>query len=168
MPAGPPLKQLPSGMIPMGEVLATAGLISSGSLGDIRLAWHEFTASRFGDSTMAAVKYDISILPFEYFLGVAAPQIALPGRAALVRSFLLQFMVFSDTTTSLSPASMETVDVGGIKGGYPAWIINEMIKLDIDPEALGSHISSPVQRHSRTVEFLKASSIAAMAPPSNG
>ena len=46
-----------------------------------------------------------------------------------------EFMVFSDTTTSLSPASMETVDAGGLRGGYPAWIINEMIKLDIDPEA---------------------------------
>lgn len=44
-------------------------------------------------------------------------------------------MVFSDTTTSLSPASMETVDAGGLRAGYPAWIINEMIKLDIDPEA---------------------------------
>lgn len=43
--------------------------------------------------------------------------------------------MFSDTTTSLSPASMETVDAGGLRGGYPAWIINEMIKLDIDPEA---------------------------------
>ena len=43
-------------------------------------------------------------------------------------------MVFSDTTTSLSPASMETVDADGLRGGYPAWIINEMIKLDIDPE----------------------------------
>lgn len=135
MPAGPPLMQLPSGLIHIGEILATAGLISSASLGDIRLSWHEYTASRFGDSTMAAVKYDISVLPFEYFLGVAAPQIALPGRAALVRSFLLQFMVFSDTTTSLSPASMETVDAGGIIGGYPAWVVNEMIKLDIDPEA---------------------------------
>lgn len=29
-----------------------------------------------------------------------------------------------DTTTSLSPASMETIDAGGIRGGYPAWIIN--------------------------------------------
>ena len=48
---------------------------------------------------------------------------------------LEEFMVFSDTTTSLSPASMETVDAGGLRGGYPAWIINEMIKLDIDPEA---------------------------------
>ena len=29
-------------------------------------------------------------------------------------------MVFSDTTTSLSPASMETVDADGLRGGYPA------------------------------------------------
>ena len=135
MPAAPPSMQLPSNLIHMGEILATSGLISSGSVGDIRLTWHEFSASRFGDSTMAAVKYDISVLPFEYVLGIAAPQIALPGRASLVRSFLLEFMVFSDTTTSLAPASMETVDADGLRGGYPAWIINEMIKLDIDPEA---------------------------------
>jgi hypothetical protein len=32
---------LPSGLIPMGEILATSGLISSGSVGDIRLSWHE-------------------------------------------------------------------------------------------------------------------------------
>eukprot|EP00434_Breviolum_minutum_P006191 symbB.v1.2.005458.t1/scaffold260.1/size426026/9 len=89
MPAAPPSMQLPSNLIHMGEILATSGLISSGSVGDIRLTWHEFSASRFGDSTMAAVKYDISVLPFEYVLGIAAPQIALPGRASLVRSFLL-------------------------------------------------------------------------------
>ena len=35
------LRQLPSGLIPMGEILATSGLISSGSVGDIRLSWHE-------------------------------------------------------------------------------------------------------------------------------
>ena len=53
--------------------------------------------------------------------------------------FQQEFMVFSDTTTSLSPASMETIDAGGLRGGYPAWIINEMIKLDIDPEAKIGH-----------------------------
>ena len=37
----------------------------------------------------------MSVLPFEYLLGIAAPQIALPGRAALVRSYLLEFMIFS-------------------------------------------------------------------------
>ncbi|CAK8985770.1 unnamed protein product [Durusdinium trenchii] len=174
MPAGPPLMQLPSGLIHIGEILATAGLISSASLGDIRLSWHEYTASRFGDSTMAAVKYDISVLPFEYFLGVAAPQIALPGRAALVRSFLLQFMVFSDTTTSLSPASMETVDAGGIIGGYPAWVVNEMIKLDIDPEAEAEEAADLAKKLAATEETRRqdrlraAEELAAAADTSTG
>ena len=34
-------RQLPSALIPMGEILATAGLISSGSVGDITLSWHD-------------------------------------------------------------------------------------------------------------------------------
>lgn len=163
MPAAPPLMQLPSGLIPMGEILATSGLISSGSVGDIRLSWHEFSASRFGDSTMAAVRYDISVLPFEYVLGIAAPQIALPGRAALVRSFLLEFMVFSDTTTSLSPASMETVDAGGLRGGYPAWIINEMIKLDIDPEAEAAEAQDLAARLAATEETRRQERLRAAA-----
>ena len=133
--AGPPLMQLPSAQIELGQILATSGLISQGSVGDVRLSWHEYTTSRTGADNGAAVIYDVSVLPFEYILGAAAPQIAMPGRSNLVRSYLLDFLVFQDTTTSLSPASMETVDAGGIRGGYPAWIINEMIKLDIDPEA---------------------------------
>lgn len=37
----PSTRQLPSGLIPMGEILATSGLISSGSVGDIQLSWHD-------------------------------------------------------------------------------------------------------------------------------
>lgn len=112
---------------------------------------------------MAAVRYDISVLPFEYVLGIAAPQIALPGRAALVRSFLLEFMVFSDTTTSLSPASMETVDAGGLRGGYPAWIINEMIKLDIDPEAEAAEAQDLAARLAATEETRRQERLRAAA-----
>ena len=133
--AAAPQLQLPSGAFELGQILSTSGLISSGSVGDVQLSWHEYSASRFGEASGPAVTYDLSLVPFEYLLGVAAPQIALPGRSGLVRNYLLEYLIVQDTTTTLSPASMETIDAGGIRGGYPAWIINEMIRLDIDVEA---------------------------------
>jgi len=42
-------------------------------------------------------------------------------------------LIAEDTTTTLGPASMETLDAYGIRGGYPSWYINEMVNLGVDP-----------------------------------
>ena len=55
--APPPALQLPSPRTPLGAALATAGLISEAPVGAVELRWHEFTASRFGDATMPAVRW---------------------------------------------------------------------------------------------------------------
>ncbi|CAE7337395.1 unnamed protein product [Symbiodinium pilosum] len=160
--------QLPSGAFELGQILSTSGLISSGSVGDVQLSWHEYSASRFGEASGPAVTYDLSLVPFEYMLGAAAPQIALPGRSSLVRNYLLEYLIVQDTTTTLSPASMETIDAGGIRGGYPAWIINEMIKLDIDVEAEAEAAAELAEKlaateETRRQERLRAQEAAAKA-----
>eukprot|EP00931_Biecheleriopsis_adriatica_P060374 TRINITY_DN36256_c0_g1_i1.p1 TRINITY_DN36256_c0_g1~~TRINITY_DN36256_c0_g1_i1.p1 ORF type:complete len:2648 (-),score=427.06 TRINITY_DN36256_c0_g1_i1:64-8007(-) len=131
--AAPPASQLPGYSFPLGKILATSGLISSGFIGDVSISWHEFSTQKYGASDVAAVEYEVSIEPLESVLGVAAPQIALPGRADLVRQYLSSFLVAEDTTTTLSPATMDTLDSAGIRGGYPAWIVNEMMNLGVDP-----------------------------------
>jgi len=166
--AAPPSMQLPSGTFQLGQILATSGLISSGSVGDVQLSWHEYSASRFGETSGPAVTYDISLMPFEYMLGAAASQIALPGRSGLVRNYLLDYLIVQDTTTTLSPASMETIDAGGIRGGYPAWIINEMLRLDIDEEAEAEEAAALAEKlaateETRRQERLRAQEAAAQA-----
>lgn len=60
-PGWPETRQLPSGLIPMGEILATSGLISSGSVGDIQLSWHDAwrgaCGERSGEATSGVAKW---------------------------------------------------------------------------------------------------------------
>lgn len=108
-PAPPPASQTPPTRTKTGEIIATSGLMSSANVGDVRVTWHDFSTEKYGASDVGAVIYDVYVEPWEYSLGVAAPVIALPGRAALVRSHLAQYIQPRFTTTE-EPAELEELD----------------------------------------------------------
>lgn len=110
-PVPPAASQLPPTLTKTGEIIATSGLMGSGSVGDVRVAWHAFSTEKYGASDVAAVIYDVYVEPFEYSLAVAAPVIALPGRADLVRSLLAQFALQPDVgTTTQARVDLENID----------------------------------------------------------
>eukprot|EP00930_Biecheleria_cincta_P033869 TRINITY_DN23441_c0_g1_i2.p1 TRINITY_DN23441_c0_g1~~TRINITY_DN23441_c0_g1_i2.p1 ORF type:complete len:2588 (-),score=365.17 TRINITY_DN23441_c0_g1_i2:2-7765(-) len=115
-PAPPAASQLPPTLTKTGEIIATSGLMSSGNVGDVRVSWHDYSTEKYGASDVAAVIYYVYVEPFEYSLGVAAPVIALPGRAEHVRGLLEQFASNpAIVTTTEAPADLENLNADQIE-----------------------------------------------------
>merc|ERR1712176_925270 len=68
--------------------------------------------------------------PQEGTYACAAPQIAIPGRPEDVRTRLSDFVLAPDNADTTTPpiGFVETKPIGG-DGGYPSWMLNEMIDL---------------------------------------
>lgn len=129
------LAQSPSSAFELGFTMATSGLVGSAEIGGVSVAWHEYSTDKFGDPSAPPVKYKVSVEPAEFYAGAASTQVALPGRTTIVRNALENFgLQLSLVTTTISPANMETLQAqGAIPGGYPPWLINDMIAFNKGP-----------------------------------
>eukprot|EP00933_Yihiella_yeosuensis_P025547 TRINITY_DN19806_c0_g1_i1.p1 TRINITY_DN19806_c0_g1~~TRINITY_DN19806_c0_g1_i1.p1 ORF type:complete len:1096 (-),score=191.91 TRINITY_DN19806_c0_g1_i1:309-3479(-) len=155
-----PINQMPKPLIELGSVLATSGLISSATIGDVSLSWHEFSADKYGLDDLEAVTYSVAMEPWEYLMGSAATQAVLPGRTNIVREKLKAFLTEEETTTTLSPANMETLRVSELEEGegHPAWLVNEMMMMGVDTAA---QEESERQKLAATAEVLRQERIRA-------
>eukprot|EP00927_Polykrikos_kofoidii_P076401 TRINITY_DN7343_c0_g1_i1.p1 TRINITY_DN7343_c0_g1~~TRINITY_DN7343_c0_g1_i1.p1 ORF type:complete len:2259 (+),score=322.69 TRINITY_DN7343_c0_g1_i1:195-6779(+) len=134
---GPPIQ-----IMKLGSVLTSAGVDGQMEFGGwAQLSWHRFSAkparptegfttSSFLDA--GAMIYSVAVEPWESFLGMAAPQLALPGRPEDVRARLARFVLAPEEVVTTPPPQLFTKQVSALEG-YPPWIINEMIQLGRDP-----------------------------------
>lgn len=127
--------QLPASAYELGFTMATSGVVGSAEIGGVSVSWHEYSTDKLGDPSAPPVKYKVSVEPAEFYAGAASTQVALPGRTAIVRDALEDFgLQLSLVTTTISPANMETLQAQGtIPGGYPPWLINDMIAFNKGP-----------------------------------
>jgi hypothetical protein len=124
----------------LGNVSASRMIPGRASFsGKAELHWHQYSslASPSGlgfrpDNFLSAggTVFSVFLEAEEYFYGMAAPQIGLPGRITDVRTRLVDsFVLAPDQTTTTLPPLQESVQVGEVPG-YPAWLVNDMMLLD--------------------------------------
>jgi len=125
----------PHAEVRLGRVSSSAGRQGRESFGGVSVAWHEFSTPAESSSTWAGVAYDLAVEPLELHLAVAAPQIALPNRSELTRMRLQRFAARAGGTATVAPRyDMQPVS-GLADGGYPPWVINQMVALE-NPDLL--------------------------------
>eukprot|EP00427_Karlodinium_veneficum_P042024 CAMPEP_0169272656 /NCGR_PEP_ID=MMETSP1016-20121227/50594_1 /TAXON_ID=342587 /ORGANISM="Karlodinium micrum, Strain CCMP2283" /LENGTH=385 /DNA_ID=CAMNT_0009358737 /DNA_START=38 /DNA_END=1192 /DNA_ORIENTATION=- len=119
---------MPSSQFSVGSVFAVGDLRSKAFIGNLELAWHEWSVATVDLGSSNAL-YSFFVEPFELSLASAGTQLSLPGRPELVRSRMLQHVLAPERTTTPLPAERAVLRVGD-QQGYPPWLINEMLKLE--------------------------------------
>jgi len=114
----------------LGSVSSSAGSQGREEFGGVSVEWHEFSTRADSSSARTGVVYEVALEPLELHLAMAAPQIALPNRSELTRLRLLRFATMGDISATVAP-KYEMQPVSGLEaGGYPPWVINQMVALE--------------------------------------
>ena len=105
--------QLPSRALAMGPVHVAGSTAGRASWGSVGLTYHGHSSAAGQGNT-----YDVVLHPYEFEVGAAAAQIALPGRAEQVYGRLVQFALASVvTTTTMEPPAVESIQASGAAEG---------------------------------------------------
>jgi len=123
--------------VDLGNVIASGGSQGRAALGGrAAIAWHPYSATPLlppggfsADSSLdaGAVLYTLELEPMEAYMGMAAPQISLPGRIEDVRSRLSGYTAGPAAATTSAEPSLSQKPVSDMKG-YPEWMLEDLMK----------------------------------------